>query len=62
MTTYSQVVQTLLDTYAPDDVITEADDALQDLKTKPSQTQKNFAATLMSKLLRFVGVYGKLQL
>lgn len=59
---YSQVVHTLLETCAPDDIIAEADSALRDLKIVPHHTPTKLASTLISMSLLFGGVYRKLHL
>lgn len=56
LTTYWQVIHTLLDMYVQDEVIAEADTALWGLKMKPRKDPNKFTAALMSKALRFSGV------
>lgn len=62
LSTYSELILMLLDTYALEDVIAEADTALHNLKMAPHDTPTKFATAMMRKSLPFCPVYTKLHL
>lgn len=60
--TYVHVVYSLLDTYASNKILADADAILRDMKMARTDTPTNFEVCLMKCPLRFGGVYTKVQL
>lgn len=62
ISTYEQVLNTLLETYATNEVLVNTNKTLHDMRMARNNTLTTFAVRLMKWSLGFAGIYSKAQL